>query len=141
MVRAHEQKAVAGAAEGAREDGGAGSQESGSEHSEPDSDPEDDPARAAAQLRDEKAGPVEMLREELPSASLDGDGVGAGGDDWSRVGPEQRLSSAGPAEAAVDLVPGQSRCPNVGATDGQEARVNPEGYEWPSAVSLAEVDR
>ena len=60
-------------------------------------------------------------------------GEGHNDDDWDGVDGAARLSSAGPAAAAKDVVSGGPV--GAGAEEGR-ARINPEGYRWPSLVSL-----
>ena len=71
-----------------------------------------------------------MVWEALPSA----DGPdGCVGDDWERAGVAERLSAAGAASAAADVVLAGS---SATAPRG-EARVNPPGHVWVSTVSRA----
>ena len=85
----------------------------------------DDVERAAAELADEKlkAPPVEMIREELPG--LHGAKERQPGEkDWENVDAAARLSAAGPAAGAPDVVAGAPG--NAGAGAG-EVQVNPKG--------------
>ena len=70
-----------------------------------------------------------MVWEALPSADGPEDGVGA--DDWERAGVAERLSAAGAAPAAADVVLAGSSA----AAQRGEARVNPPGHVWVSTVS------
>ena len=72
-----------------------------------------------------------MVWEPLPSADGPEDGVGA--DDWERAGVAERLSAAGAAPAAADVVLAGSSA----AVQRGEARVNPPGHVWVSTVSRA----
>ena len=72
-----------------------------------------------------------MAREPLPTA--DGAEVAPGDGDWERAGLAERLSAAGSAVAAMDVIlAGRTSVDQPG-----EARVNPPGHVWVSAVSAA----
>ena len=72
-----------------------------------------------------------MVWEALPSA--DGPDGCVGDDEWERAGVAERLSAAGAASAAADVVLAGS---SATAPRG-EARVNPPGHVWVSTVSRA----
>ena len=67
-------------------------------------------------------------------------GVAAGGDEWQQAGPAERLSAAGPASAAADVVRGAGG-PEPGGQSAEAELVNPKGHVWVSAVSAREHDQ
>ena len=72
-----------------------------------------------------------MVWEPLPSAGGPEADTGAG--DWECAGIAERLSAAGAAPAAADVVLAGSSA----AVQRGEARVNPPGHVWVSTVSRA----
>ena len=99
----------------------------GNESEEEDKKENEDPELAATVVAEDRG----MVWEALPSA--DGPDGGVGDDDWERAGVAERLSAAGAASAAADVVLAGS---SATAPRG-EARVNPPGHVWVSTVSRA----
>ncbi len=138
MVKMHEKALLEEkrrvAAEGCADDGeGDGGVTSEGESSHPDEDPE---VAAAKALDLEDAGDaVPLRRDDLPSFERDGGHLDNGGEgDWSGLSIEQRVSAAGPALAAEDVVMGAKAGVPTDAAGGVSADiagvVNPQGFDW-----------
>ena len=90
------------------------------------SDHEDDPAGAVDRVMDQNDDGV--IREDRPKLGGDGHDPADGDDAWANVSLAGRLSAAGPASAAPDVVCGAVAAGRGG--DGFAGKVNPTGYNW-----------
>jgi len=120
------QKLAAAASEGSSAESGL---DGAVEDCSGESDDNPDVAAAAAA---EALGAPEMDREERPSFA---DGAAADdavvGDVWASATAAHRVSAAGPASAAPDVVIGGGAAgAGLGAAAGEDALVNPTGYDW-----------